>query len=166
MLYILWHGLCKLLSSTTEMLLSKWFVTLRAHPGHGTLLHADSLLCLVAYYDSDWASCPVTWRSVTRYIVFLSSSPISWNTKKQHTISRSSAEAEYQSMAFTLCEIKWLSQLLRDLWVYIPHIIPIYYDSQAAIHITANPVFHEWTKYIEIDCHFVCNAFQSGISSP
>lgn len=92
---------------------------LKKSPGQGILLHADSDLSLKGWCDSDWASCPLTRRSLTGWFVLLGSSPVSWKTKKQNTVSRSSAEAEYRSMAATVCELKWLKQLLSDLGVQI-----------------------------------------------
>lgn len=69
-------------------------------------------------------------------------------------------------MAVTLCKLKWLSQLLLDLRVFAPRPIPLYCDSQAAIHIIANLYFYECTMHIKIDCHFIRNAFQFGYISP
>ncbi|RVX07381.1 Retrovirus-related Pol polyprotein from transposon RE2 [Vitis vinifera] len=68
---------------------------LKGTPGQGILLRADSDLSLQGWCDSDWAACPVTRRSLSGWLVFLGQSPISWKTKKQHIVSRSSAEAEY-----------------------------------------------------------------------
>ncbi|KAL6342462.1 hypothetical protein AAG906_011152 [Vitis piasezkii] len=114
------------------------------------LLHSDCDLKLYAYYDSNWASCPLTRQSLTGYFILLGNSPISWKSKKQHTVSRSSAEAEYRSMATTTCELKWLKGLLSTLGVMHSDPMHLYYDSQAALHITANPiqngVIH--TKYV------------------
>ncbi|KAI5662789.1 hypothetical protein M9H77_22112 [Catharanthus roseus] len=88
---------------------------LKGSPGRGILLQSDSPILLITYCDSDWATCPITRCYITGYFISLGGSPISWKTKKQHIVSRSSAETEYRSMALTLCEIKWLSILLRDL---------------------------------------------------
>ncbi|KAI5655137.1 hypothetical protein M9H77_32324 [Catharanthus roseus] len=116
---------------------------LKSALGQGILLHSDEPLRLLAYCDSDWLAAQLP-------VVLL---------LKQHTVSRSSAEAEYRSMAMILCELKWLRQLLVDFQVSMDHSIPLYCDSQAAIDIVANRVFHERTKHIELDCHFVRNAF-------
>ncbi|RVX15466.1 Retrovirus-related Pol polyprotein from transposon RE2 [Vitis vinifera] len=93
---------------------------LKGTPGQGILLRADSDLSLQGWCDSDWAACPVTRRSLSGWLVFLGQSPISWKTKKQHTVSRSSAEAEYRAMAAVTCELKWLKGLLLSLGVHHP----------------------------------------------
>ncbi|EOY12080.1 Cysteine-rich RLK (RECEPTOR-like protein kinase) 8 [Theobroma cacao] len=139
---------------------------LKNAPGQGLLLPSNNSLSLRAYCDGDWAGCPTTRRSTTGYIIFLGSSPISWRLKKQTVVSRSSAEAEYRAMATTSTKIIWLIRLLRDLQVPCSNPVPLFCDNQAAIHIAANPVFHERTKHVEIDCHFVHQHIQSQTLIP
>ncbi|KAJ1704540.1 hypothetical protein LUZ63_004319 [Rhynchospora breviuscula] len=135
---------------------------LKGNPGQGVLLRADSKLQLNGYCDSDWASCPTTRRSLTGYFVLLGGSPVSWKTKKQPTVSRSSAEAEYRSMANATCELLWLKSFLKSLDVAHEKPMNLYCDSHAALHIATNPVFHERTKHIELDCHFVRDKIKDG----
>lgn len=136
---------------------------LKGSPAQGIHFLSDSDLTLTAYCDSDWAACPLTHRSLSAYDVYLGDSPISWKTKKQNTVSCSSAEAKYRAMAYTLREIKWLKALLKTFGFDQSHLIPLPYDSQAALHIAANPVFHERTKHIDADCHHVRDAVQDGL---
>ncbi|WVZ03217.1 hypothetical protein V8G54_024023 [Vigna mungo] len=130
---------------------------LKGNPSQGILLCKDKDLILFGWCDSDLATCPLTRRSLTGWIVFLGHSPVYWKTKKQHTISRSSAEAEYRSMATTTCEVKWLKRILHCVGISHSQPMQLLCDSQVALHIAKNPVFHEQTKHIEVDCHFVRN---------
>jgi len=82
---------------------------------HGLQLHRNPSRDLLAYSDADWAGCPDTRRSTTGYLIFLGPNLISWYSKKQSTVSRSSAEAKYRSLAVTTAEVAWIVQLLRDL---------------------------------------------------
>ncbi|CAA7040477.1 unnamed protein product [Microthlaspi erraticum] len=107
--------------------------------------------------------CPLTRRSVSGWLMTLGNSPISWKTKKQDVVSRSSAEAEYRCMAMALCELKGLRQLLMEMGVKQDQPMSLYCDKQAAIYIAANPVFHEQTKHVEIDFHDVWDAVQDRL---
>lgn len=91
-------------------------------------------------------------------MVFLGDSIVFWKTKKQKTVSRSSAEAEYRSMADTTCKLKWLKRLLLHFGFTHPRPMRLFCYSQAAIHIAKNHVFHERTKHVENDCHTVRDA--------
>jgi len=134
---------------------------LKSCPGQGILLSPSSHLDLYVYCDSDWASCPMTRKLVTGYFIKLGTSPISWKTKKQNTVSRLSAEAEYQAMANATSEVIWIRNLLKFLGLLVSPAV-VHCDNPAAIHIAANLVFHKCTKHIEVDCHFVREKIASG----
>ncbi|XP_074363119.1 uncharacterized protein LOC141703501 [Apium graveolens] len=128
----------------------------------GILLASSSAAQLTVYRDSNWASCPMTRRSTSGYCIFLGNSPISWKAKKQSVVARSSTEAEYRSMALTTCEVTWLTTLLRDIGIKNLPPTLLEYDNQAALAIAANPVLHEKTKHIDIDCHYIRDQIQAG----
>ncbi|KAI4353346.1 hypothetical protein L6164_002304 [Bauhinia variegata] len=88
------------------------------------------------------------------FCVFLGDSLISWKSKKQPTISRSSAEAEYHALACVTSEILWLKQLLRFFDVKAQPVM-LFCDNQSAIHLASNPFSHEHSKHVDIDCHFI-----------
>lgn len=122
--------------------------------GQGILLKGSSDISVNAYSDSDWAACPITRRSVTSYVVLLGGSPISWKSKKQTAVARSSLEAEYRAMAQAAAEVTWLVRLLEELGVTNLKPVTLHCDNQSALHIAKNPIFHERTKHIDIDYHF------------
>ncbi|KAF5823492.1 putative RNA-directed DNA polymerase [Helianthus annuus] len=136
---------------------------LKSGPGCGLLFKKDDKLGLVGFVDSDWAKCLSTRKSVTGYCVYLGGSLVSWKSKKQSTVSRSTGEAEYRAMCSATCEIMWLLNLLREVGVNCELPVKLYCDSKAAISIAANPVFHEKTKHFEVDLHFLREKVGSGI---
>ncbi|KAL0319800.1 UNVERIFIED_CONTAM: Retrovirus-related Pol polyprotein from transposon RE1 [Sesamum radiatum] len=121
----------------------------------GLFFSSETSQKLLAYSDANWASCVDT-----KILLIFLFSLISWKTKKQHTVSRSTAEAEYRSMASTTCELVWVYNLLQDLQIQVPTPIPFLCGNQAALHIVANPVFHKRTKHLEIDCYLVRDKYK------
>ncbi|XP_031127558.1 uncharacterized protein LOC116029651 [Ipomoea triloba] len=132
-------------------------------PGQGLFYPKNGALQLNAFSDSDWASCSETRKSVTGFCVFLGSSLISWRSKKQATVSRSSSEAEYRALAATVCELQWLNLLLHGLQAKPSKPAVVFCDSKSAIAIAENHVFHERTKHIDIDCHVVREKVSQGL---
>lgn len=145
---------------------------LKSAPGQGLFYSSTSPLTLSSssktplnlksFSNSDWATCSTSRRSVTGYCVFLGNSIISWKSKKQATISRSSTEAEYRAMATLATELTWLQHLYKDLQLDISTSTVMYCDNKSAVHIATNPTFHERTKHIEIDCHYIREQVNKG----
>ena len=77
-------------------------------------------------------------------------------------VAKSNARAGYQAMALVICELIWLKQLLQKLRFGNDGQMTFVCDNQVALHITSNPVFHERTKHIEVDCHFIREKIVSG----
>jgi len=107
------------------------------------------------YTDANWAGCPDTRRFTSRYAVFLSGSLVSWSSKKQPTVSWSSAEAEYGTVANGVAEASWLRQLLQELHHPLNYAYLIYCDNISVVYLSTNPVPHQRTKHVEINLHFV-----------
>ncbi|PKU63435.1 Retrovirus-related Pol polyprotein from transposon TNT 1-94 [Dendrobium catenatum] len=112
-------------------------------------------LVLQSFSDVDWAGDKDTRRSTTGYCTFLGHTLVSWSVKKQHTVERSSTEAEYRAIATALTYIIWLRRLLLDFNISLTMPTTLYCDSTSAIALANNPVFHARTKHIEIDHYFI-----------
>ncbi|RVX10168.1 Retrovirus-related Pol polyprotein from transposon RE1 [Vitis vinifera] len=106
---------------------------LKNAPGQDLFFSSNNDFRLRAYCDSDWVGCPLTRRSTIGYCVFLGPSLISWRSKRQKTMSLSSVEAKYRAMI-----------------------------GACSLHIAANPIFHERTRHIEMDCHYIRDKIQDG----
>jgi hypothetical protein len=117
----------------------------------------DDELELFGYCDSDWGSDVDTRKSTTGYIYKLSpmSGGVTWRSKRQQTVAHSSAEAEYMALHAAAQEAMFLRQLLTDMGVQVVNPTLIFEDNQAAIKLTANPMFHQRTKHIDIKYHII-----------
>lgn len=78
-------------------------------------------------------------------------------------MARSSTEAKYRALGTATCELRWLSYLLQNLHLQCTKQAVLFCDNHSALHIAANPVFHERTKYLDIDCHVVRERCLSGL---
>nr|GFA51393.1 ribonuclease H-like domain-containing protein [Tanacetum cinerariifolium] len=94
-------------------------------------------------------------QSTSGYFVLLGDNLLSWSAKRKHTISRSSAEAEYRGVVNVVAETGWIHNLLRELHSPLLTATLVYCDNVSVVYMSANPVQHQRTKHIEIDIHFV-----------
>jgi hypothetical protein len=127
----------------------------------GLFLSCTASSALTVYTDADWAGCPDTRRSTSGYAVFLGNNLVSWSSKRQHTVSSSSAEAEYRAVANGVAEASWLRQLLQELHHPPTRTTLVYCDNVSAVYLSFNPVQHH-NKHIEIDLHFVRERVAAG----
>ncbi|RDX72248.1 hypothetical protein CR513_48290, partial [Mucuna pruriens] len=130
-----------------------WAVVLRIlryikkTPGQGLLYEEKGDTHISGYCDADWVGSPIDRRSTTSFCISIGGNVVSWKSKN--------AEAEYRAMTSATCELIWVKQLIQELKFTDVQSMKLYCDNQAALHTASNPVFHEKTKHIEIDCHFV-----------
>ena len=128
---------------------------MKGTPGLGILYESHGHSHIKCYSNADWTGSKVNRRSTMGYCVFVGGNLVSWRSKKQNVVSRSSAESEYKAMAQSVCETIWIYQLLTEVGFMATLLAKLWYDNQAAFHIASNPVFHKRTKHIEIDCYYV-----------
>ncbi|GJS64059.1 ribonuclease H-like domain-containing protein [Tanacetum coccineum] len=128
---------------------------LRGTTDLGLQLFRSTTSQLIAYSDAGWVGCLATRRSTSGYCVFLGDNLLTWSSKRQDTLSRSSAEAEYRGVANAVAETSWIRNLLRELHTLLFIVTLVYYDNVSGVYMSANPVQHQRTKHLEIDIHFV-----------
>nr|GEU90895.1 ribonuclease H-like domain-containing protein [Tanacetum cinerariifolium] len=139
---------------------------------YGLQLFSPSTTYLVAYFDADWVGCPTTRRSTSGYFVFLGNNLLSWSSKRQPTLSRSSAKAEYCGVANVVVETCWLRNLLRELHTLLFFATLVYCDNVSAVYLSCNPVrvLHVPSRYQFADISTKClpstlfEGFRSSLS--
>jgi histone deacetylase 1/2 len=129
----------------------------------GLRIRKSPSILVSAFSDADWAGCSDDRRSTGGFAVFLGSNLISWSSKKQATVSRSSTEAEYKSLANATAEVIWVQTVLKELGIKGPKFARLWCDNLGATYLSANPVFHARTKNIEVDFHFVRERVAQGL---
>lgn len=128
---------------------------LKGTPGQGILLKRGGGLGIEVYTDADFAGSIVDRKSTTGYCTFIGGSLVTWRSKKQGVVARSSAEAEFRALAKGICEGIWIRSILSDLTGSPSIPIVMHCDNKPAIAIAHDPVRHEETKHWEVDRHFI-----------
>ncbi|KAK9186936.1 hypothetical protein WN944_018325 [Citrus x changshan-huyou] len=129
---------------------------LKTNPGKGILFSKnEDYSNIEVYTDTDWAGSLSDRCSTSGYFTFVGGNLVTWRSKKQHVVARSSAEAEYLGMALGVCEGLWISFILNDLGYPSQQPIQLYCDNKAARDIAHNLVQHDRTKHVEVDRFFI-----------
>jgi histone deacetylase 1/2 len=152
------NKVCQFLSQPTEVHWEAVKRILRYVKGTlqtGLQIRKSPLTGISIFTDADWAGDVDDRRSTSGFAVFVGPNLISWSSKKQPTVSRSSTEAEYKALANGAAEAKWVDSLLKELGVTKQRTPILWCDNLGATYLTANPVFLARTKHIEIDFHFL-----------
>ena len=121
----------------------------------------DSDFTLIGYSDADFSGCKIDRKSTSGSCQFLGGRLVSWFSKKQKSISTSTAEAEYFAAESCCAQILWMKNQLLDYGLTLTQ-IPIYCENQSAIAMTGNPVQHLMTKHISIIYHFIREHVMEG----
>ena len=116
---------------------------------------------IAAYTDSDWASDPITRRSVTGYFFKLAGGPITWRSRAQTTVAHSSTEAEYMAMSDCSHQVSWICNIFTELGIRLGLFL-VYGDNQGSIFIGSNPVQEIRTKHIDLKYHYVHECIAKG----
>ncbi|KAG8786664.1 hypothetical protein FRC15_010949 [Serendipita sp. 397] len=117
---------------------------------------------LVGYSDADWGSNPNDRKSISGYVFLLGGGAISWSSKKQTSVALSSCEAEYMAACYATRHTIWLRRLLSDLTTLASHPTTLFMDNEAALTLSKDVMFHQRTKHIDIQYHFVRNCVLNG----
>ena len=128
---------------------------LKSSPGKGLFFGRNQELEVSGYTDEDWAGDRMDGKSTSGYFTFVAGNLVTWRSKKQKVVSRSSAEAEFRGMVHGICEFLWIRRILRDLGIVLTKPMKLYCDNESAVKIANNPVQHDRTKHVEIDRHFI-----------
>lgn len=129
---------------------------LKPAPGKGIVFSRNVReQSIYVYTDADWAEDNKDRRSTSEYFTFVGGNLVTWRSKKQSVVSRSSGEAELREIALGVCKGLWLKLLLQE--ICNPPITPIllYCDNKSARDMAHNPVNYDGTKHVEIDCFFI-----------
>lgn len=135
---------------------------LKKSPGKGLLFKKGGNMEVMGYTDADWAGNAMNMRSTSGYFMFVCGNLVTFRSKKQKVVARSSAESEFRGMAHGVCELLWIRNILKDLGFIIIKAMNLHCDNKAAIMIGHNPIQHDRMKHVEVDRFFIRENIDKG----
>ena len=136
---------------------------LEGYSGKGILFKRNSELVLEAYTNANHIGFVVDEKSTTGYCTLFGQNLVTWRSKKQSLVAKSSAEAKFHTMVQEICELLWLKIILENLKIKRDGSMRLYYDNKSAINIVHNSMQHDQTKHIEIKRHFIKEKLHNGL---
>ena len=127
-------------------------------PGRGLLFRKRDHLQVEVYTDVDWVRNIMDRRSTSSYCTFIGGNLVTWQSKKQNAVGKSSVEAEFRTLAHGICEVMWIKRILEKLKIPSPSPMKAYYDNKAAISISHDP------KHVEVDKLFIKEKLDNDLS--
>eukprot|EP00253_Pinus_taeda_P030438 PITA_30438 len=128
----------------------------------GSLIQEDEVK-LCGFTDADWAGSPTDRKSTSGGVFSIGSTVFSWYNRKQRSVALSSAEAKYMATSLAACEAIWMRKILVGLFGSYLKPTVIYCDNQSCIKLSANPVFHDRSKHIDIRYHHIRDCVQRRV---
>ena len=136
---------------------------LKGSLGKGLLFIGHGHLQVESFTDANWHGSVVDRRSTSSYCTSVGSNLVTWRSKKQNVVARSSTEAEFRSVALGICEVLWIRQLLEELKISSTLPMKLCCDNKTTILIAHNLVLHNRTKHVEVDKHFIKEKLENGL---
>ena len=136
---------------------------LKGTSGLGITYRKTGKLDLILYTDSDFAGSRMDYRSTTGYCTIFGGNLVTWRSKKQSVVSKSSTEAEFRAMSKGIDEVMWIKHLMEELQVSYTKPITIRCDNRSAISIAHDPVYHDRMKHVNIDRFYIQEHLEQGV---
>ena len=136
---------------------------LKGTPGKGLLYQNRGHLQVDVFTNADWAGSVIDRKSTSLYCTFVGGNLVTWWSKKQSVVARSSAKAEFRAIAHDICEVLWIKQLLEELKAASPLPMKVFCDNKAVIAVAHDPILHDRTKHVEVDKYFIKEKLENGL---
>ena len=136
---------------------------LKGKTGLGLTYRQTGKLDLCLYTDSDYAGSRVDYRSTTCYCTILGGNLVTWRSKKQNVVSKSSTEAEFHAMSKGIDEVMWIKHMLDDLQIPYHKPIILRCDNKSVISIAHDQVYHDRMKHVNIDRFYIQEQLEQGL---